>query len=172
MEDCFDLLCGIIKVMLLIEMLLVVFQMDEILYVLCDYIVGLNCGCWDYIFSYIKMLKNYLDCVLLDWQVVMMDKFFFSVYLCLLIKICYKCGVFVMGGMVVFILSKDIECNCQVLSKVIVDKELEVNNGYDGIWIVYLGLVDIVMVVFDCVLGDKLNQFLVIWSEDVLIIVE
>lgn len=145
--------------MLLIEMLFVVFQMDEIFYVLCDYIVGLNCGCWDYIFSYIKMLKNYFDCVLLDRQVVMMDKLFLNVYLCLLIKICYKCGVFVMGGMVVFILSKDEEYNNQVFNKVKVDKLLEVNNGYDGIWIVYLGFVDMVMVVFNDIFGFCKNQF-------------
>lgn len=145
--------------MLLIEMLFVVFQMDEIFYVLCDYIVGLNCGCWDYIFSYIKMLKNYFDCVLLDRQVVMMDKLFLNVYLCLLIKICYKCGVFVMGGMVVFILSKDEEYNNQVFNKVKVDKLLEVNNGYDGIWIVYSGFVDMVMVVFNDIFGFCKNQF-------------
>lgn len=82
-----------------------------------------------------------------------MDKLFLNVYLCLLIKICYKCGVFVMGGMVVFILSKDEEYNNQVFNKVKVDKLLEVNNGYDGIWIVYSGFVDMVMVVFNDIFG-------------------
>lgn len=66
MEDYFGLDIGIIKVMVLIEILFVVFQMDEIFFLFKEYIVGLNCGCWDYIFSYIKILKKYFDCVLLD----------------------------------------------------------------------------------------------------------
>lgn len=60
-EEYFGLEMGIIKVMVLIEMLFVVFEMDEILFFFKEYIVGLNCGCWDYIFSYIKILKNYFD---------------------------------------------------------------------------------------------------------------
>ena len=44
---------------MLIETLPAAFEMDEILYELRDHIVGLNCGRWDYIFSFIKRLgKN------------------------------------------------------------------------------------------------------------------
>ncbi len=57
-EDRFDLPRGTIKATLLIETLPAVFQMDEILHALRDHIVGLNCGRWDYIFSYIKTLKT------------------------------------------------------------------------------------------------------------------
>ncbi len=73
-EDRFNLPRGTIKATLLIETLPAVFQMDEILHALRDHIVGLNCGRWDYIFSYIKTLKNHPDRVLPDRQVVTMDK--------------------------------------------------------------------------------------------------
>lgn len=88
-----------------------------------------------------------------------MDKLFLNVYLRLLIKICYKRGVFAMGGMAAFISSKDEEYNNQVFNKVKADKSLEVNNGYDGIWIVYLGFADTVMAVFNDIFGFRKNQF-------------
>lgn len=103
---------------MLIETLPAVFQMDEILHALRDHIVGLNCGRWDYIFSYIKTLKNHPDRVLPDRQVVTMDKPFLSAYSRLLIKTCHKRGAFAMGGMAAFIPSKDAERNNQVLNKV------------------------------------------------------
>lgn len=157
-EDRFDLPRGTIKATLLIETLPAVFQMDEILHALRDHIVGLNCGRWDYIFSYIKTLKNHPDRVLPDRQVVTMDKPFLSAYSRLLIKTCHKRGAFAMGGMAAFIPSKDTERNRQVLSKVTADKELEANNGHDGTWIAHPGLADTAMAVFDRVLGDKPNQ--------------
>lgn len=85
-----------IKATLLIETLPAVFQMNEILHALRDHIVGLNCGRWDYIFSYIKTLKNHPDRVLPDRQVVTMDKPFLSAYSRLLIKTCHKRGAFAM----------------------------------------------------------------------------
>lgn len=96
---------------MLIETLPAVFQMDEILHALRDHIVGLNCGRWDYIFSYIKTLKNYPDRVLPDRQAVTMDKPFLNAYSRLLIKTCHKRGAFAMGGMAAFIPSKDEEHN-------------------------------------------------------------
>lgn len=57
-EDLFELPRGTIKATVLIETLPAVFEMDEILYALKEHIVGLNCGRWDYIFSYIKTLKK------------------------------------------------------------------------------------------------------------------
>lgn len=91
-EDRFNLPRGTIKATLLIETLPAVFQMDEILHALRDHIVGLNCGRWDYIFSYIKTLKNYPDRVLPDRQAVTMDKPFLNAYSRLLIKTCHKRG--------------------------------------------------------------------------------
>ena len=131
-EDRFDLPRGTIKATVLIETLPAVFQMDEILYHLRDHIVGLNCGRWDYIFSYIKTLKNHGDRVLPDRQSVTMEKPFLSAYSRLLIKTCHKRGAFAMGGMAAFIPSKDAEKNDWVLNKVRADKELEASNGHDG----------------------------------------
>ncbi len=130
-EDRFSLPRGTIKATLLIETLPAVFQMHEILHALRDHIVGLNCGRWDYIFSYIKTLKNHADRVLPDRQVVTMDKPFLSAYSRLLIKTCHKRGAFAMGGMAAFIPSKDAERNNQVLNKVKADKELEARNGHN-----------------------------------------
>jgi malate synthase len=165
-EDRFDLPRGTIKATVLIETLPAVFQMDEILYHLRDHIVGLNCGRWDYIFSYIKTLKNHGDRVLPDRQSVTMEKPFLSAYSRLLIKTCHKRGAFAMGGMAAFIPSKDAEKNAWVLNKVRADKELEANNGHDGTWVAHPGLADTVMEVFGNALGDRQNQLEVLREQD------
>ncbi len=165
-EDYFDLPRGTIKVTLLIETLPAVFQMDEILFHLRDHIVGLNCGRWDYIFSYIKTLKNYPDRVLPDRQSVTMDQDFLDAWSRLLIKTCHRRGAFAMGGMAAFIPSKDHEHNNWVLNKVKADKEREAANGHDGTWIAHPGLADTVMSVFDKALGDRLNQLDVMREQD------
>lgn len=165
-EDRFNLPRGTIKATLLIETLPAVFQMDEILHALRDHIVGLNCGRWDYIFSYIKTLKNYPDRVLPDRQAVTMDKPFLNAYSRLLIKTCHKRGAFAMGGMAAFIPSKDEERNNQVLNKVKADKALEANNGHDGTWIAHPGLADTAMAVFNDILGSRKNQLEVMREQD------
>ncbi|NHW60266.1 malate synthase A, partial [Escherichia coli] len=71
-EKRFGLATGTIKATVLIETLPAVFQMEEILFHMKEHIVGLNCGRWDYIFSYIKTLKNYPDRVLPDRQGITM----------------------------------------------------------------------------------------------------
>ena len=165
-EDRFGLMRGTIKATLLIETLPAVFQMDEILHALRDHIVGLNCGRWDYIFSYIKTLKNHGDRVLPDRQVVTMDKPFLSAYSRLLIKTCHRRGAFAMGGMAAFIPSKDAERNNWVLNKVKADKSLEAQNGHDGTWIAHPGLADTAMAIFDLALGEHKNQLHVTREED------
>lgn len=157
-EDRFALPRGTIKATVLIETLPAVFQMDEILYHLRDHIVGLNCGRWDYIFSYIKTLKNHGDRVLPDRQSVTMTQPFLSAYSRLLIKTCHKRGAFAMGGMAAFIPSKDAAQNAVVLGKVRADKELEATNGHDGTWVAHPGLADTVMEVFNRILGERQNQ--------------
>ena len=157
-EDHVGLARGTIKATALIETLPAVFQMDEILYHLRDHIVGLNCGRWDYIFSYIKTLKNHPDKVLPDRQVVTMDKPFLSAYSRLLIRTCHRRGAFAMGGMAAFIPSKDPARNEWVLNKVRADKELEAGNGHDGTWVAHPGLADVAMAVFDRVLDGRANQ--------------
>ena len=157
-EDRFDLPRGTIKATLLIETLPAVFQMDEILFSLRDHIVGLNCGRWDYIFSYIKTLKNHSDRVLPDRQSVTMEKGFLDAYSRLLIRTCHRRGAFAMGGMAAFIPSKEQERNEWVLNRVKADKEREARNGHDGTWIAHPGLADTVMAVFSDALGDRDNQ--------------
>ncbi|WP_406664029.1 malate synthase A [Gallaecimonas sp. GXIMD1310] len=165
-EDRFGLPRGTIKATVLIETLPAVFEMDEILYELRDHIVALNCGRWDYIFSYIKTLGKHPDRVLPDRQVVTMDQPFLSAYSRLLIRTCHKRGALAMGGMAAFIPSKDPERNQWVLNKVHQDKELEARNGHDGTWIAHPGLAPVALEVFDAILGDKPNQLDVTREQD------
>ncbi|KAA8995350.1 malate synthase A [Affinibrenneria salicis] len=165
-EERFALPRGTIKATVLIETLPAVFQMDEILYHLRHHITGLNCGRWDYIFSYIKTLKHHADRVLPDRQVVTMDQPFLDAYSRLLIKTCHRRGAFAMGGMAAFIPDKDPQRNSQVLDKVRQDKEREAGNGHDGTWIAHPGLADTAMAVFDRVLGERRNQLEVMREQD------
>lgn len=165
-EDIVGIPRGTIKATVLIETLPAVFQMEEILYHMRHHIVGLNCGRWDYIFSYIKTLKEHSDRVLPDRQVVIMTQSFLSAYSRLLIKTCHRRGAFAMGGMSAFIPSKDAEENQAILAKVKADKELEAKNGHDGSWIAHPGLADTVMDVFNQTLTNGKNQLNVTRDSD------
>ncbi|EIV8659701.1 malate synthase A [Vibrio parahaemolyticus] len=165
-EEYFGLETGTIKATVLIETLPAVFEMDEILFSLKEHIVGLNCGRWDYIFSYIKTLKKHPDRVLPDRQVVTMDKPFLNAYSRLLARTCHKRGAFAMGGMAAFIPAKDPQENQKVLDKIHNDKSLEANNGHDGTWVAHPGLADTAMEVFSAALGERTNQLDVSRSED------
>lgn len=165
-EEYFGLDTGTIKATVLIETLPAVFEMDEILFSLKEHIVGLNCGRWDYIFSYIKTLKNHPDRVLPDRQVVTMDKPFLNAYSRLLVRTCHKRGAFAMGGMAAFIPAKDPQENQKVLDKIHNDKSLEANNGHDGTWVAHPGLADTAMEVFSNILGERSNQLDVSRSDD------
>ncbi|QYK02463.1 malate synthase A [Shewanella psychrotolerans] len=158
-EERFCIAPGTIKCTCLIETLPAVFEMEEILYELRSNIVALNCGRWDYIFSYIKTLKKNSDRILPDRQAVTMDKPFLSAYSRLLIKTCHKRGALAMGGMAAFIPAKDAEQNEAVLTKVRGDKELEARNGHDGTWVAHPGLADTAMGIFNEYIGeDHVNQ--------------
>ncbi|EFO45475.1 malate synthase A [Vibrio parahaemolyticus] len=165
-EEYFGLETGTIKATVLIETLPAVFEMDEILFSLKEHIVALNCGRWDYIFSYIKTLKKHPDRVLPDRQVVTMDKPFLNAYSRLLVRTCHKRGAFAMGGMAAFIPAKDPQENQKVLDKIHNDKSLEANNGHDGTWVAHPGLADTAMEVFSAALGERTNQLDVSRSED------
>ena len=157
-EQAFGLEVGTIKATFLIETLPAVFEMEEILYELRDHVVALNCGRWDYIFSYIKTLKTHGDRILPDRQAVTMDKPFLDAYSRLLIRTCHKRGAMAMGGMSAFIPSKDEEQNAVVRQKVTDDKTREAGNGHDGTWVAHPGLAEIVNPIFDEALGDQENQ--------------
>ncbi|MDP4944491.1 MAG: malate synthase A [Alishewanella sp.] len=165
-EQRFAVPIGTIRATVLIETLPAAFEMDEILYMMKDHIVALNCGRWDYIFSYIKTLNNHPDRVLPDRQVVSMHKPFLSAYSRLLIKTCHKRGALAMGGMAAFIPAKDPAVNAAILERVTADKELEASNGHDGTWVAHPGLAATANGVFAKYLGDNTNQLAVSRADD------
>jgi malate synthase len=157
---------GTIKATVLIETLPAAFEMDEILYALRDHIAGLNCGRWDYIFSFIKTFANNKQFVLPDRSQVVMSKAFLAAYSALLIKTCHRRRAFAMGGMAAQIPNrKDPEANNIALEKVRADKEREAKNGHDGTWVAHPDLVPVAMEVFNRMMPEA-NQ-LKVMREDV-----
>ncbi|MEM9836652.1 MAG: malate synthase A [Bacteroidota bacterium] len=139
-----------IKATVLVETILASFELDEILFELKDHSAGLNCGRWDYIFSFIKKFKNLEGFVLPDRSQVGMTVPFMSAYSQLVIKTCHKRGVHAMGGMAAQIpIKNDPAANEKAVAKVRADKLLEVKNGHDGTWVAHPGLVQVAMDIFD-----------------------
>jgi len=149
---------GTIKATVLIETILAAFQMDEIIYELKEHSAGLNCGRWDYIFSFIKRFKNNKDFVLPDRSEVTMDRHFLKSYVELLINTCHKRGAHAMGGMAAQIpIKNDEQANMKALTKVETDKKREANAGHDGTWIAHPGLAPIALNAFNDVMPNN-NQ--------------
>ena len=149
---------GTIKVTVLIEHILATFEADEILYALRDHIAGLNCGRWDYIFSYVKCFRNDPKRLLPDRSVVTMTVPFMAAYSLYVIKTCHRRNAFAMGGMAAQIpIKSDPDANQAALDKVRADKEREATNGHDGTWVAHPGLVPIALDVFDRVMPQP-NQ--------------
>jgi malate synthase len=141
---------GSFKATVLIETLPAAFEMDEILFELRDHIVGLNCGRWDYIFSFIKRLGKNPAFLTPDRSEMTMGKAFLSAYSLLLIKTCHRRGAFAMGGMAAQIPVKgDSKANETAFAKVRADKEREATNGHDGTWVAHPDLVPIARELFD-----------------------
>jgi malate synthase A len=139
-----------IKATVLIETLPAAFEMDEILYELREHSAGLNCGRWDYIFSFIKKQRADAGAVLPDRAVVTMDKGFLKAYVQLLIRTCHRRGVHAMGGMAAQIpIKDDPAANEAALAKVAADKLREVTDGHDGTWVAHPGLVPVAQAIFD-----------------------
>ncbi|MGF1846499.1 malate synthase A [Vibrio lentus] len=157
-ENYFHVPTGTIRATVLIETLPAVFQMEEILYAMRDHIVAMNCGRWDYIFSYIKTLKNHKDRILPDRHGIGMDQEFLNAYSQLLVRTCHARGALAMGGMSAFIPAKDPQEMARVTAKVIEDKQRESQNGHDGTWVAHPALVDLAMSIFDKHLDGKVNQ--------------
>jgi malate synthase len=149
---------GTIRCTVLIETLLAAFEMDEILWELKDFITGLNCGRWDYIFSFIKLFAQRPDSILPDRQHMDMTTHFLRSYSLLCIKTCHRRGAFAMGGMAAQIpIKNDPVANQAALEKVRADKEREVTDGHDGTWVAHPGLVPIAREIFDRVMQSP-NQ--------------
>ena len=156
-QEALGLPVSTIKATVLIETLPAAFEMDEILYELRDHIVGLNCGRWDYIFSFVKVLRNNPGYVMPDRGQVVMGKAFLRAYSLLLIQTCHRRGAFAMGGMAAQIPNRrEPEINEKAMAAVKADKEREVNDGHDGTWVAHPDLVPVAREVFERLMsGDN-----------------
>lgn len=141
---------GTIRATVLIETLPAAFEMDEILFELKDHSAGLNCGRWDYIFSFIKKSSHRTDLVFPDRSSLTMDRHFLKSYVDLLIQTCHRRGIHAMGGMAAQIpIKRDEEANRHAMEKVYQDKLREVLAGHDGTWIAHPGLVSVAKAAFN-----------------------
>src|ERR1700734_1357989 len=149
---------GSIKGTVLIETILASFEMDEILWELKDHSAGLNCGRWDYIFSFIKKFAADESVLLPDRGQVTMTTHFMRSYSKLCIKTCHRRKVSAMGGMSAYIpIKSDPVANEKALTQVRADKEREATDGHDGTWVAHPGLVPVALEVFDRIMPQP-NQ--------------
>jgi malate synthase len=149
---------GTIRATVLIETIPAAFEMDEILYELRDHSAGLNCGRWDYIFSFIKKFRNRPDYILPERSGITMEQPFLRSYVELLIHTCHKRGIHAMGGMAAQIpIRNDPKANEEAMERVRHDKLREVRAGHDGTWVAHPGLVPLAREVFDEHMNGK-NQ--------------
>jgi malate synthase len=164
-EDRLKLERGTIRATILIETILAPFEIDEILYAMKDWIVGLNCGRWDYIFSYIKRFRARADKMLPDRSKVTMTVPFMRAYSRLVIERCHTRGAHAIGGMSAFIPVKgDDAANQKAFDQLRMDKTREAGDGHDGTWVAHPGMIAEAMAVFDKLMPTpnqigKLNGF-------------
>ncbi|MEO6234007.1 MAG: malate synthase A [Thermomonas sp.] len=158
-EATLGLAHGQVKVTVLIETLPAAFEMDEILHALRARIVGLNCGRWDYIFSYIKTFRAHRDKVLPERAQVSMTQPFLKAYSELLIRTCHRRGAHAMGGMAAQIpISGDAEANDAAMARVRADKLREVTAGHDGTWVAHPALIPLAREIFDAHMAEAHQQ--------------
>ena len=139
-----------IKATVLIETITASFQIDEIIYELRNHMAGLDCGRWDYIFSYIKKFRNHIGFSVPDRAQITMATPFMEAYSLRVIQRCHKRNVHAIGGMAAQIpIKNDESANNKAFDKVLNDKLREVKNGHDGTWVAHPGLVKIAMDVFN-----------------------
>lgn len=169
---------GSVKATVLIETLSAAFETHEILYELREHSAGLNCGRWDYIFSYIKKLRKRPGFVLPDRAQVTMTVPFLRAYSLRVIQTCHRRGVHAMGGMAAQIPIRDnAAANAEALEKVRRDKLREVTDGHDGTWVAHPGLVPVALEVFDAHMPganqlDKLREDVSVTAADLLAVPE
>ncbi len=141
---------GTIKATVLIETLPAAFEVDEILYELREHIAGLNCGRWDYIFSFIKRFKSVPGYLFPDRAQITMTRHCMHSYSLLVIKTCHRRGAHAIGGMAAQIpIKADPAANAAALAKVREDKRREAGDGHDGTWVAHPGLVALALEEFD-----------------------
>jgi malate synthase len=149
---------GTIRATVLIETILAAFEMDEILWELRDHSAGLNCGRWDYIFSFVKKFRSRAGFVLPDRSLVTMARPFLAAYSHLVVRTCHRRAIHAMGGMAAQIpIKSDPAANERAMEKVAEDKRREVSAGHDGTWVAHPGLVALARQIFDAGMPDA-NQ--------------
>ncbi|MDE1931536.1 MAG: malate synthase A, partial [Alphaproteobacteria bacterium] len=149
-QDALGIPRGTIKATVLIETIMAAFEMDEILYELRDHSAGLNCGRWDYIYSFIKKFAEDPQAVMPDRAQVTMTTHFLRSYSQRLIQVCHRRNVHAMGGMAAQIpIRNDAAANAAAMDKVRADKLREAADGHDGTWVAHPGLVEIAKTIFD-----------------------
>jgi malate synthase len=149
-QQALDLPRGTIKATVLIETILAAFETEEILYELRDHAAGLNCGRWDYIFSFIKRFRNVPDYIFPDRSLITMTRHCMRSYALRVIQTCHRRGAHAIGGMAAQIpIKEDPAANETALNKVREDKIREARDGHDGTWVAHPGLVAIAREEFD-----------------------
>jgi malate synthase len=149
-QDTLGVPHGSIRATVLVETILATFELHEILYELREHSAGLNCGRWDYIFSFIKKFSTDSKMVLPDRAKVTMTAHFLRSYSKLVIQACHKRNIHALGGMAAFIpIKSDPEANEKAISQVRADKEREAGDGHDGTWVAHPGLVPVATEIFD-----------------------
>jgi len=157
-QDYLGIPQGTVKVTALIETLPAAFEMDEILFELKDHMAGLNCGRWDYIFSFIKTFAENRTFLTPDRSKMVMGEAFLRAYSRELIRTCHRRGAFAMGGMAAQIpVKNNPEANEAAFARVKADKEREASDGHDGTWVAHPDLVPVAKEVFDRLMPEK-NQ--------------
>lgn len=165
---------GTIKATVLIETITAAYEMDEILYEIREHAAGLNCGRWDYIFSYIKKFHKHPDRILPDRSTVTMEVPFMRSYSLLAIQTCHKRKAMAIGGMAAQIpVKNDDAANKVAFDKVRADKEREANDGHDGTWVAHPGMVQLVKDIFDKAMPqsnqiDKKREDVHVTAEDLV----
>lgn len=174
-QDYIGIPTGTIRATVLIETIMAAFEMDEILYELKEHSAGLNCGRWDYIFSYIKKLRSHPAYILPDRSVVTMTVPFMRAYSLLTIQTCHRRKAPAIGGMAAQIpVKNDPKKNEEAFRKVQADKEREAKDGHDGTWVAHPGLVNIAMEAFNREMPEPnqihstKQQNIIIQEEDLL----
>jgi len=164
-QDALGLKRGSIKATVLIETILAAFEMDAILYELREHCAGLNCGRWDYIFSFIKKFRSRPEFLLPDRAAVTMDRHFLKSYVDLLIQTCHRRGAYAIGGMAAQIpIRDDAAANDLAMAAIRADKLREAHAGHDGTWIAHPGLATIARSAFDSVMSGP-NQIPLVRSD-------
>ncbi|MCP3918181.1 MAG: malate synthase A [bacterium] len=177
-QEALNIPRGTIRATVLIETIHAAFEMDEILFELREHASGLNCGRWDYIFSFIKCFRSNPYFTLPDRADVGMDRHFLRSYSRLLIQTCHRRGAHAIGGMAAQIPVKGDEAkNWAALEKVRADKRREAHDGHDGTWVAHPGLIETAKAEFDAVMPgpnqiDTCHDHFSVTAKDLLAVPE